>query len=162
MPALFALDDDALLAHCRVKQVKSKGPGGQHAQKNATAIQLYEPEFDIEVRCQDFREVEANRKRALREMRIRLAVHQRGFGSVDDLSKVMHDQKIKCNVKSEQFPKVVAILLDLFDQHGYEVANVAQHIQSSSSQIINLFKQHKYVFSFVQRQRASLGLKKLH
>jgi len=65
-------DDDQLLAQCDVETFRSGGRGGQHAQKNETAVRLRHLPSGITAACQNERSLRQNIKIALRMLREKL------------------------------------------------------------------------------------------
>ena len=56
----------------KIEVFKAGGPGGQHVQKNATAVRVTHIPTGIVVQCQDQRSLTQNKKRALQILRARL------------------------------------------------------------------------------------------
>jgi protein subunit release factor A len=66
------VDDDALLAECRVETFRAGGPGGQHQNKAESAVRLTHLSTGIVVTARESRSQHRNRKRALERLRAEL------------------------------------------------------------------------------------------
>lgn len=66
---LESLDDDALLAECRVETFRAGGPGGQHQNKTESGVRLTHLPTGITVTARDERSQHRNRRIALERLR---------------------------------------------------------------------------------------------
>jgi len=69
------MDDDTLLAECRVETFRAGGPGGQHQNKTDSAVRLTHLPTGISVTARDSRSQHRNRQIAL--ARLRAALEER-------------------------------------------------------------------------------------
>ena len=69
------MDDDTLLAECRVETFRSGGPGGQHQNKTESGVRLTHLPTGITVTARDSRSQHRNRQIAL--ARLRAALEER-------------------------------------------------------------------------------------
>ena len=69
------MDDDPLLAECRVETFRSGGPGGQHQNKTESGVRLTHLPTGISVTARDSRSQHRNRQIAL--ARLRAALEER-------------------------------------------------------------------------------------
>ena len=67
------LDDDDLLAQCRVETMRGSGPGGQHRNKVESAVRLTHEPTGIVVTASERRSQHRNRELALERLREKLA-----------------------------------------------------------------------------------------
>ena len=65
--------DDVLLSECQIETFRSSGKGGQHANKTESAVRLTHTKSGIQVICQDERSQYLNKKKCIKELRIRIA-----------------------------------------------------------------------------------------
>lgn len=64
--------DDALLSECQIETFRSSGKGGQHANKTESAVRLTHTKSGIQVMCQDERSQYLNKKKCIKELRLRI------------------------------------------------------------------------------------------
>ncbi len=64
--------DDALLSECKVETFRSRGKGGQHANKTESAVRLTHIKSGIQVTCQDERSQYLNKIKCIKELRHRI------------------------------------------------------------------------------------------
>jgi len=157
------MNDEVLLGHCQRERCRASGPGGQHVQKNACGIRLSlrHKDRDTVVQCQDLRSLEANTSRALRELRIRLALQERGFASEDCLSRFRQGRSLKISSDNALYYRVVAYFFDVLEDIDFDLPQCAETTGLSSSQIIKCLRQHKLVWQTLQTEREQRGLAKL-
>jgi protein subunit release factor A len=71
------VDDDALLAQCRVETLRSGGPGGQHQNVTESGVRLVHLPTGIRVVSREERSQHRNRERALARLREKLEARRR-------------------------------------------------------------------------------------
>ena len=128
MVALYQLADTQLLQACTVSHGKARGPGGQHVHSHASAVTLTLEIPLIQVQCQDFRSAADNQKRALRELRIRLALAERGASDRDLFKKYLRNNKIQINPDNPEFSFIVAVIFDVLDDCDYDLSKAASEL----------------------------------
>ncbi len=69
---LSPIDDDALLAECRVETFRAGGPGGQHQNTTDSGVRLTHLPTGISVTARESRSQHRNRKMALARLRAAL------------------------------------------------------------------------------------------
>lgn len=157
----YAASDEALLQHCDIERMRSSGPGGQHAQKNATAVRLQLTDEGLMVHCQDFRSFADNQKRALKQLRLQLALQERGYARPEWLSAHLQQGRIRCGPDATSWPCLVARLLDILTDNDYDMQAAAAQAGCSASQITKCLARHKTVWQFLQQERQQRGLSRL-
>ncbi len=127
--SLLAMDDGALLAHCRVEVERGTGPGGQKRNRTESAVRLTIPGPDIQVVCDKTRSQHSNRLIALRELRIRLAL----------LIRKPATEKLQWSkppsMKNADYAKWLAVVLDALNAHGWRVGDCAKTLAISTNQL---------------------------
>ena len=64
--------DETLLSECKVERFRSRGKGGQHANKTESAVRLTHIKSRIQVMCQENRSQHINKIKCIKELRIRM------------------------------------------------------------------------------------------
>ncbi|MHC5067231.1 MAG: peptide chain release factor family protein [Planctomycetota bacterium] len=155
MIADYARSDDDLLRGCDCRQCSAGGPGGQHANRTATAIQLVHQDTGVEVRCADHRSAAANRRSAVRALRLRLACQQRGVADPAWLDGLRQGSRLPVTPKAGSYHLAVAVALDALDQQQGNLAPAAAALAISTSQLVKLLTADKEVHQAADRLRAS-------
>lgn len=114
----LAADEAALLADCAVDAYRSGGPGGQHRNKNSTAIRLRHLPTGLIVIAEDSRSQHENKQRAIRRMRMAIALECRspvepGWTPGEEfLAARTKAGRVEVSVRNPVYPIVVATILD--------------------------------------------------
>ena len=153
----YALDDADLLARCDEQAGRASGPGGQHANRTASAVRLVHRVSGIDALCSDMRERPANRRRALRHLRLRLACAQRGQADPAWVASRRQGQRLPVTVAASGYHLVVAALLDALDAHHGRLAPAAAALGISSSQLVRVLHADKQVRQAANALRADHG-----
>ena len=66
------INDDDLLAECKIETYRSSGKGGQHANKTESAVRLTHIKSGLQVMCQDNRSQHLNKIKCIKELRKRI------------------------------------------------------------------------------------------
>ena len=161
MLAIYALSDEELLRQCSQRKGKAQGPGGQHRHAHASAITLMHESSGVTAGASDARSAAVNLTKALKTLRLRLAMHIRGASDRTLLNKYTHNKKFKINPSNTEFASVVAVVLDELTEMNYDIAETARRLEMSTSQLIKSLIVEKELWSFVQEQRQERGLSPL-
>jgi hypothetical protein len=152
----YALDDAALLAACDELRSAASGPGGQHANRNATGVLLRHPSGS-EARSTVHRDRNRNRKEALARLRLRLACDLRAGADRDWLMPHRRGRGLKVSVQGPGFPKVVGVLLDALESAEGRLGAVAADLDLSSTQVVKALAADKEVLAAANACRARHG-----
>lgn len=171
-PHPACLDDDALLAQCRVRRGRSGGPGGQHRNKVETEITLTHEPTGLLAQAGERRSQLENKQMALRRLRLVLATAHRcpppappRRRSLDDIlapsgSPLWRSRRrgatIPCNPDHHDFPALLAEALDTVAACDWEAPAAAEKLEISTSQLIKLVKDHPPAFQAWNQARKTL------
>jgi hypothetical protein len=156
--SLLAMDDQALLAHCRVEVERGTGPGGQKRNRTESAVRLTIPgiEPQVQVLCDKTRSQHDNRAIALRELRVRLAL----------LVRRPVVEKIEWNkppsMKNADYAQWLAVVLDRLCTHDWRVGDCAKSLSISTNQLTKAITRDPRASREVNRRRQQNNLPFLH
>lgn len=156
-PPPYALDDDALLASCRIESFGAAGPGGQHRNRTASGVRLTHPPSGAAATCQDHRERRRNERDALRRLRIRLACTLRGGSDPAWLAAQRRGARLPVGAGAASYPLVAAVLLDALAEHAGSPAAAARAHALSTSQAVRALCADKEVRAAADAIRAAHG-----
>jgi hypothetical protein len=158
-PARLPLDQ--LLSECVTRRTRRSGPGGQHRNKVETAVVIEHLPTATSAEASERRSQEQNHQVAIHRLRVKLAIDYRG--QADDLPSEMWKNRIRgkriaVNTEHEDFPVLLAELLDTIFAHGFNMSAAAEQLRVTSSQLTKLLKQEREAWAMVNRQRQTLGM----
>lgn len=170
------LDDDALLTQCEVDLYRASGPGGQKRNKTSSAVRLRHQATGLMVTAVEERSQHANRARALRRLRLAIALHVRtpvevaagadGAAAQDPPGATVRaalapDGRIAVGRRDERYLFVVADVLDLMEACGGRVSEVAERVGTSTAHVVKFLQSEPKLWERVNQMRAAGGLKPL-
>jgi hypothetical protein len=174
-PDWLALDDAALLAQCDSHVYKSSGPGGQHRNKVSSAVRLRHRPTGITVHGDDSRSQHENRALALKRLRMEIALHIRrplpGGIAAAELPPLVRQcifsprgkgaqpgvSRFEVGRKDERFWPVSQFLLDLLEAHQGRLAEAADCLGITTSNLIAHIKKDRHLFGAAQELRKRHG-----
>jgi hypothetical protein len=151
LPYYLCLDDSELLKLCQVSQYKGSGPGGQHRNKKSTGVRLYLPTFNVEIKHCDDRNTLVNQKRALKKLRLSLALAN-DFDYQLDLFSFPGSQK-RINSDNPLYPLFCSQLRYLMIKHQASPAPCAKAFQLSTSALVRIIFKEKELLQTMQELR---------
>lgn len=160
------LSPEELLAECHVRADRRGGPGGQHRNKVQTAVIIEHPLTGICAEASERRSQIDNRRVALFRLRLQLAIHCRST-ALDDKrmlppsglwSSRAQGSRITVSKTHDDFPAILAELLDALSDCEYDLAVASQHFSTTSSQLTRLLRSYPPALAAVNKQRSQLGL----
>lgn len=163
------LDEATLLKSCRVTRGRSSGPGGQHRNKVATAVQITHEPTGVVGWASERRSQERNRAVALFRLRVNLAIEHRRFipgpmrpatplGPTELWASRSGDGKIACNPSHRDYPAMLAEALDAVSAMNLNVKAAAGLLGVSMSQLIKLIAAEPKALEQLNKDRAERGL----
>jgi len=120
-----------------MERLNHGGPGGQHANKTASAVRLRHPS-GVEAWCADHREAGRNQTAALRRLRVRLAATLRGVADPAWLAPYRQGGRLRLGANANDYPLVAAVLLDALAAAAGSLTTAAAAVALSTSQLAKL------------------------
>jgi len=162
--AFLALDDDALLAQCEVDRFRASGPGGQKRNKTDSAVRLRHRPTGLESLAVEARSQHENRARALRRLRLTLAMTVRGPVALDGfapstlMASRLRGGSIDVSTRHADFPWLVGEVFDVLEAHEWRLADAAPDFGLSTASLGRFLQDDPVVFRAANERRAALGL----
>lgn len=160
-PAMLPIDD--LLKQCEFARSRTRGPGGQHRNKVETGVTITHIPTGLSAQAFESRQQEANRKRALRRLRVRLAIRHRDFVPIpgyqpsDRLRPRLAGSRIAVNSKHEDYPAILAEVLDLLFELKGDLRKASEYLEVTSSQIVKFIRNEPEALESVNALRRDRG-----
>ncbi len=157
------LDEAELLKSVTMERGRSGGPGGQHRNKNETAVTLTHEPTGISAQAGERRYAEINRQMALRRLRLRLAVEHRVELPAGDVRSEMwrercRKRRIACSERHGDFPAMMAEALDVIAASGWDQKQAAVRLDVSATQLIRFVATHAPALVMWNEQRERRGM----
>ena len=158
-PARLPIDE--LLADCAVKRTRRSGPGGQHRNKVETAVVITHRPTGVRAEASERRSQADNRREAIFRLRVQLALRVRR--EVPDCpSKLWRSRtagrQVAVSKKHDDFPAILAEALDSVYSFQGAVADAAQRLGVTTSQLIKLLKVEPDALTSVNQLRGDHDL----
>jgi hypothetical protein len=161
-PSRF-LNDEQLLAQCRVDLYRGSGPGGQKRNKTSNAVRLTHLATKVSATATESRSLAENRLFALRRLRMKLILDIREpidllrFDPPDWLLSVRHDKRLDISHRHPFYHATAGLMLDLLAINGNPAA-VAINLGVSTSTVIKLLASDHLLWAAANAIRAKLGM----
>ncbi len=155
------LDDAALLAQCEFDRFRASGPGGQKRNRTDSAVRLRHRPTGVRSEAVESRSQHENRARALRRLRLTLALTARA-----PVDEVTDDERGRLRGLLADPPSRVrpadleslAVLFDVLDGHGWRLSEVGAALETSTAAIGRLLAIDARVWRTAAERRTALGL----
>jgi RF-1 domain len=161
------LSDQQLLRSCRLDQHRGSGPGGQKRNKTSNAVRLTHTPSGIAVTASESRSLLENKTRALRRMRIKLAVDLREpldpvkFEPPDWFLSMRRGDRIEASHRHEFYVPLVGLVMDLMDAMNGNPSAVATMLGVSTTSIVKILEAEPQLWTAANRTRTGAGMKPL-
>lgn len=160
------LEDQALVAQCEVDRFRASGPGGQKRNKTDSAVRLRHRPTALSAEAVESRSQHENRARALRRLRLEIAVSARTSvdpeaAPPDELAEALRVGKgrsIAMGRRDVRYPATIAALFDILAANGWQVAEAARPLGVSTSALGRFLEADPVVWRAVQARRQAVGL----
>lgn len=163
-PRWLDLSEPALLEECRFEAFRGPGPGGQKRNKTSNSIRLTHLPTGITVIAGESRSQAENKGRAIRRLRLRLAVQirytidPRGFEPPPWFTEVVQLGRVAVSYRNEHYARTAALVLDLLDSKRGAIGDVAKLLGVSTSSVAKFLGEEPqlWVAANAIRKNASL------
>lgn len=157
------LDEAELFEQCEMIRGRSGGPGGQHRNKTSTHVTLKHKPTGLEAQAGEQRSSEANRKRAIRRLRLILAVQYRTGVPAGDCRNELwisrtRKRRISCNPRHADYPAMLALALDVIEASSGDLKAAATRLAVTPSQLLKLLRDCPPALAEVNRRRGDRNL----
>ncbi|QOJ03094.1 MAG: peptide chain release factor-like protein [Planctomycetia bacterium] len=164
--AILTASDAQLLAQCEVDTYRASGPGGQKRNKTSSAVRLRHLETGQLVIAEESRSQHDNKARALRRLRLALALRLRCEISTDNASDHVKSfltaaGRIEINPRNDQYALVVADVLDFVAEASGQVREAARQLGMTTSQLSRFLASDGKILHAVNELRKKAGLSPL-
>ena len=155
-----------LLKDCQITRTKGSGPGGQHRNKVETAIVIEHLPTGIRGQASERRSQDLNQTQAQFRLRVQLALEVRCPFDVASASQALWRQrcpkgKINISATHEDFPALLAELLDVLTHHQFQISAAAETLNCSVSQLVKFCALEHRCLQQLNQHRRDLGLREL-
>ena len=160
----LALTDSAFLKQCAFDAYTASGPGGQKRNRTYSAVRLTHKPTGLSVVAEESRSQHENRARALRRLKILLALRLRanpahGWNLPEALLTYFKPVVQRMNPKNEYYPLFCAAMLDLLYVQRGSLSQTARALGISTGQCGPLFMISKDLMAEANSIRSQFGLK---
>ena len=155
---LLLLSDSQLQAQCTVSAHTASGPGGQKRNRSNSAIRIAHPPTGLTAVATESRLQGENRSRALRRLRLKLALQVRPADELQDPPPLLGDALRagglpRLNPRNPLFPLACAFVLDhIWFAHG-RIADAATAMGVSTGQLNRFASADADLFAAMQEIR---------
>ena len=153
---------DRLLRDCEVTATRRGGPGGQHRNRNETAVVIVHRPTGLRASASERRSQVRNRSVAVHRLRVRLALTHRCERKPDRtpsplLGGRLHDGRIAVDTKHTDYPSILAEVLDVLAACGYDQRAASGWIGCTPSQLVRFLKREPEALQQANEKRAEKG-----
>jgi hypothetical protein len=157
----IALDDAALLAQCEVDRFRASGPGGQKRNKTESAVRLRHAPTGLQGEANESRSQHENRARALRRLRLTLALTLRAPVDLEAYEATPLLSGALERGPSRRSPDLLAVLGELFDvleASTWRIGEASAALGVPSASISRILQIDDDVWRAAAQRRQALGL----
>ena len=160
----LTITDQQFLKQCALDAYTASGPGGQHRNRTYSAVRVTHKPTGLSVVAEESRSQHENRGRALRRLKVLLALRLRvgsehGWNLPEELLPYFKPSVRRMNPKNERYPLFCAAMLDLLYRERGSLSQTAQVLGISTGQCGPLFVISKDLMAAANGIRVQFGLK---
>ncbi|HJM89366.1 MAG TPA: peptide chain release factor-like protein [Dehalococcoidia bacterium] len=158
------LDDAALLAQCEFDRFRASGPGGQKRNVTESAVRLRHGASGLTSEATESRSQHENRARALRRLRIAIALTLRApivpqaHAASDELAAALGPGLGR---RDARFWPAVAALLDVLEHFEWKLSSAAKLLGVTTASVSRVLESDVVVLRAANERRRALELKPL-
>jgi hypothetical protein len=147
------LSDDALLSDCRFDAFRGPGPGGQKRNKTSNSIRLTHLPTGIHVLAGESRSQAENKRRAVRRLKLRLAIDVRHtidprfFEPPAWFDQVKQVGRLAASHHNEHYARLASLVLDLLDAQRGSIGDVAKLLGVSTSSVVKFVEEEPQLWA---------------
>lgn len=156
------LTEESLLSQCRFDYFRGPGPGGQKRNKTSNSVRLTHVPTRIVVLAGESRSREENKGRAIRRLKLRLAIEirhtidSRDWEPPDWFAQVVQLGRLAVSHRNEHYARTAALVLDLLDARRASVGDVAKLLGVSTSSVVKFLEEEPQLWT------AANAIRKMH
>lgn len=160
-PRWLDLSEAALLADCRFDFFRGPGPGGQKRNKTSNSVRITHQPTGLQVTAGESRSLEENKTRAVRRLKLRLAValrraiDPRSFEPPAWFPQVVQLGRLAVSHRNDHYARAAALVLDLLDARGGKIGDVARLLGVTTSSIAKFLTEEPQLWSAANEIRKS-------
>ncbi|MPZ99394.1 MAG: peptide chain release factor-like protein [Dehalococcoidia bacterium] len=162
------LDDGALLAQCETDRFRASGPGGQKRNKTDSAVRLRHRPSGLAAEAVESRSQHENRARALRRLRMTLALRLRApldldaYAPPEELAAAVRGgRNITMGRRDARYPATVAALFDVLEARGWRLSDAAGDLGLTTAAVARFLVGDEHVLRAANARRGALGYQPL-
>jgi hypothetical protein len=142
--------------------MRGSGPGGTKSDTTESAVKITHQPTEITVKASENRSQHANRKSALRRLRLQYALQVRHDVNLDqvripDQLEDYRNEGIDINPKNPHFPFWVKLVLDVFEASNGQLGTTAEVLGISTNQLVKFFDKKSALWTKANDIRSSYG-----
>ena len=155
--------DDQLLSQCRLDIFRGSGPGGQKRNKTSNSIRLTHLPTGISVIAGESRSQKENKLRAVRRLRLKLAIEMREevlpqFEPPDWFLSIRRNSRIEASHHHEFYAPAAGLMLDLLKAMHGSPADVGVMLGVTTTAVVRFLEEEPQLWTAANQIRADLTL----
>jgi hypothetical protein len=161
-----SLNDAQLLAQCEVDTYRASGPGGQKRNKTSSAVRLRHPGSGLIVIAEESRSQHENKARAIRRLRMMIALQVRCPCEGDDIPAIIREHLssaggFQLSTRHADYPRLAGAVLDCLHAHKGSISEAGSAMGVRTSQLSRFLTGDQKLQAAANQIREKCGLKPL-